>query len=101
MLSKVTPLKFLNSLPWFFGILIEWNEFKLDAELSGRNAETIVRDRKTGKKRDLEEENQERLEKEKKLFEQQQKYAEWGKGIEQPESKKNKLSETCMKAQNH
>ncbi|GFU37436.1 BUD13 homolog [Nephila pilipes] len=66
---------------------------QLDVELSGRNAETVVRDRKTGKKRDIEEENQERLEKEKKLSEQQQKYAEWGKGIEQSESKKNKLSE--------
>ncbi|GFS44702.1 hypothetical protein TNIN_323011 [Trichonephila inaurata madagascariensis] len=66
---------------------------QLDAELSGRNAATIVRDINTGRKRDLEQENRERLEKEKKLFQQQQKYAEWGKGIEQAESKKSKLSE--------
>ncbi|GFY10688.1 BUD13 homolog [Trichonephila clavipes] len=66
---------------------------QLDAELSGQNAATIVRDINTGRKRDLDQENRERLEKEKKLFQQQQKYAEWGKGIEQAESKKSKLSE--------
>ncbi|GIY50958.1 BUD13 homolog [Caerostris darwini] len=66
---------------------------QLDERLSGQNAETVVRDRTTGKRRDLEEENREKLEKERKLAEQQQKYAEWGKGTEQSEIKKLKLSE--------
>ncbi|GIY20982.1 BUD13 homolog [Caerostris extrusa] len=66
---------------------------QLDERLSGQNAETVVRDRTTGKRRDLEEENREKLEKEKKLAEQQQKYVAWGKGTEQTEIKKLKLSE--------
>ncbi|KAG8178124.1 hypothetical protein JTE90_020829 [Oedothorax gibbosus] len=66
---------------------------KLGAELSGRDARTVVRDRKTGKRRDLEEEDREKEEKERRLSEQQKKYSEWGKGIEQSEKQKSKFSE--------
>ncbi|GBM63133.1 BUD13 [Araneus ventricosus] len=66
---------------------------QLDEELSGRNAETIVRDRKSGRKRDFDGEYLEKLEKEKKQAELQQKYAQWGKGIEQSETQEQKLSE--------
>ncbi|CAL1273407.1 unnamed protein product [Larinioides sclopetarius] len=66
---------------------------QLDEVLSGRNAETVVRDRKSGKKRDFDGEYLEKLEKEKKQAELQQKYAQWGKGIEQSESQHQKLSE--------
>ncbi|XP_035223850.1 BUD13 homolog [Stegodyphus dumicola] len=66
---------------------------KLHDDISGRNAETIIRDRKTGKKRDIEAENRIKEEEESKKAEQQEKYSKWGKGIEQEEIRKNKLSE--------
>ncbi|KAF8767427.1 BUD13 homolog [Argiope bruennichi] len=66
---------------------------QLNEELSGRNAETIVRDKKSGKKRNFEGEILEKLEKEKKQTELLQKYAHWGKGIEQSESQQQKLSD--------
>ena len=50
-------------------------------EVSGRNAQTIVRDRKTGRKRDFKEEARKKREKEEKDAERQAQYAVWGKGL--------------------
>lgn len=54
--------------------------FKIGDEALGRNATTVFRDRKTGKRRNLDEEAEEdraKLEKERKMAE---KYDKWGKG---------------------
>lgn len=48
--------------------------------MSGRGRAAVVRDRKTGKRRDLEAEAAEKREKEKKQSEIDEKYAKWGRG---------------------
>lgn len=49
-------------------------------DVSGRGQETVVRDRKTGRKRDFEAEAAVQREKEKKQAEIDEKYSQWGKG---------------------
>ena len=49
-------------------------------KVSGKGATAIVRDRKTGKKRNLEEEARQKKEDEAKLAVQKEKYSRWGKG---------------------
>ncbi|XP_075211278.1 uncharacterized protein LOC142318747 isoform X2 [Lycorma delicatula] len=58
---------------------------KLSTELSGKGAAPIMRDRKTGQKRDTEKEKQQAIEKAQKSAEQNEKYAKWGRGIKQVE----------------
>ena len=53
---------------------------QLGDEISGKNADTIIRDRKTGKKRDLSKEQEVKDEEDKKNKEYLQKYEKWGKG---------------------
>lgn len=53
---------------------------KMEADVSGRNAEVVVRDRRTGRIRDLEMESAKEREKQKKLAERQLVYDRWGKG---------------------
>ena len=55
----------------------------LDAKKSGRDAKTVVREKGTGKIRDLEADKKEKEEKEKKEAERKAKYERWGKGIAQ------------------
>lgn len=52
----------------------------MNSDLSGRGAAPIMRDRKTGQKRDLEKEKLEELEKAEKSSKQNEKYAKWGRG---------------------
>lgn len=53
---------------------------QLNDEISGRNAGTIIRDRKTGLIRDLDQEQEVKDEENKKAKEYQEKYTRWGKG---------------------
>lgn len=54
--------------------------FQLSNEVSGRGQAVILRDKKTGRKRNLEEEAEKEREEQKKQQEMNEKYAKWGKG---------------------
>lgn len=72
----------------------ENNLFKnLPAEVSGMNAATVMRDRKTGKVRNLEQEAEERKKAEEKEDENKQQYSKWGKGLKQVEDQNEKLAQ--------
>lgn len=53
---------------------------KMDADISGRNAETVYRDRKTGKKRDVEAERAAEAEKAERERVHKERFDKWGKG---------------------
>ena len=52
----------------------------MSAEVSGVGKATVLRDRKTGRRRDLAAEAAVRREEEKRKEEIEEKYAKWGKG---------------------
>lgn len=52
----------------------------MSADVSGVGQAAVQRDRKTGRRRDLEAEATQRREKEKRQEEIDEKYAKWGKG---------------------
>lgn len=54
--------------------------FQMDTSVSGKDADTVVRDRSTGRRRDLKQEQMRKNEEQKKKELKDQKYAEWGKG---------------------
>ena len=54
--------------------------FQIDEATLGRNAKTVVRDKHTGKRKNLQAESEKAAEEEKKKEEQREKYAAWGKG---------------------
>lgn len=54
--------------------------FQLSNEVSGKGQAAIVRDKQTGRKRNLEEEAVKNREQQKKQQEMEEKYAKWGKG---------------------
>ncbi|PSN57788.1 BUD13 protein [Blattella germanica] len=60
-------------------------------EVSGRGAAPVMRDRKTGKRRNLEEEAKQKEEEEKKQAVHKEKYSRWGKGLKQVEEQKENL----------
>ncbi|KAJ9574699.1 hypothetical protein L9F63_008134, partial [Diploptera punctata] len=66
---------------------------KMGDKISGKGAETVVRDRKTGKRRNLEEDAKQREEQEKKLSIHKEKYSRWGKGLKQIEEQKENLQQ--------
>jgi pre-mRNA-splicing factor CWC26 len=49
-------------------------------EVSGKGAAVVMRDRKTGKRRNLEEEVKQKKEEDEKMAERKEKYSKWGKG---------------------
>lgn len=53
---------------------------QMDSSVSGKNAETVIRDRSTGRRRDMKQELAKKEEEQKKKAEKDAKYAEWGKG---------------------
>lgn len=65
----------------------------LSSEISGRNASTIVRDRKTGKMRNFAEEAEKNYEKQIKQQENEEKYTRWGRGLKQIEDANDKIAE--------
>ncbi|XP_031356532.1 BUD13 homolog [Photinus pyralis] len=69
---------------------------RMSAETTGANAATVVRDRKTGKVRDLEKEAQERSEKERQEEANKEKYMRWGKGLKQVEDYESKLQDALQ-----
>ncbi|KAG8225397.1 hypothetical protein J437_LFUL004597, partial [Ladona fulva] len=66
---------------------------KMSDELSGRNATTVVRDRATGKKRDIAREEEEKAAEREKENEKKEKYSMWGKGLKQVESLQSQLAD--------
>lgn len=54
--------------------------FQIGDEKLGKNAKTILRDKETGKKRDLRAEEAKNEEEERRKDEQLKKYQQWGKG---------------------
>lgn len=67
-------------------------DFASLAGFSGGNAAPIVRDRKTGKIRDLKAEDEEAKKKREREDEIKAKYAKWGKGMKQVEDASGKLN---------
>ncbi|KAG8039030.1 hypothetical protein G9C98_003337 [Cotesia typhae] len=65
----------------------------LSAEVSGFGQAAVMRDRRTGKRRDLAAEELERLEKEKRQKEIDDKYAKWGRGLKQVDDRAEKLKQ--------
>ena len=66
----------------------------MDATRSGRHAETVLREKGTGKRRDLEAEKKEKEEKEKRDAERKAKYDRWGKGLVQAANQRTNVEET-------
>lgn len=64
---------------------------KMSEDVSGMNAAPIIRDRKTGKKRDFEKEALEEYAKLKREKEQKYKYDKWGKGLKQVDNMREKI----------
>lgn len=62
------------------------------AKDSSQNAEAVVRDRKTGRVRDLEQESAREREKSKKEQERKAIYDRWGKGVKQLEDYKERVA---------
>ncbi|KAL3284742.1 hypothetical protein HHI36_018887 [Cryptolaemus montrouzieri] len=65
----------------------------MTSEVSGVNAATIVRDKKTGRIRNFTEERVRNLEDQKKEDENKEKYRQWGKGLKQVEDANVKRAE--------
>ncbi|XP_078032991.1 uncharacterized protein LOC144467882 [Augochlora pura] len=66
---------------------------KLSKEVTGVGQAAILRDTKTGRKRNLEAEAAEEREKQKRQTELNEKYAKWGKGLKQVEDREEKLKD--------
>ncbi|CAK9826402.1 BUD13 homolog [Anthophora retusa] len=66
---------------------------KLSKEVTGVGQATVVRDTKTGRKRNLEQEAAEDREKQKRQAEMDEKYAKWGRGLKQVEDHEERLKD--------
>ncbi|XP_049950236.1 BUD13 homolog isoform X1 [Schistocerca serialis cubense] len=66
---------------------------QLDPSVSGEGVSAILRDRKTGKRRNLEQEARDREEQQIAEAEQKSKYSRWGRGLKQVEDQTEKLKE--------
>ncbi|KAK6622787.1 hypothetical protein RUM43_008630 [Polyplax serrata] len=66
---------------------------KMSDEVTGRHAEAIVRNRKTGRRFDAKEEARKRREKEEKEAEKIAQYAVWGKGVKQVTDRQDKIND--------
>ncbi|KAL2722862.1 BUD13 isoform X1 [Vespula squamosa] len=64
---------------------------KLSKEITGAGQKAILRDSKTGRRRNLEAEAAVELEKQKRQEELNKKYEKWGRGLKQVEDKEEKL----------
>ncbi|XP_065172585.1 BUD13 homolog [Atheta coriaria] len=68
---------------------------EMPTDISGVNASTVMRDRKTGKVRDLEAEAEIKSAQKEKTNELQKKYDQWGKGLKQTTDYNQKLEEAA------
>ncbi|XP_066916118.1 BUD13 homolog [Clytia hemisphaerica] len=66
---------------------------KLDKETSGRGAETVHRDRSSGKKIDVKLEALKKRREEEQKFEEREKHAVWGRGVAQEKEHAKKLED--------
>ncbi|XP_015109902.1 BUD13 homolog [Diachasma alloeum] len=66
---------------------------KMSAEVSGEGQAPVLRDRKTGRKRDLAAEAADKRQKEKEQAKIDEKYAKWGKGLKQVSDQTQKLKD--------
>ncbi|BES89472.1 Pre-mRNA-splicing factor of RES complex [Nesidiocoris tenuis] len=64
---------------------------EMDPELLGKSAEAVVRDRRTGARRDFEKERRIEAEKAAKSAVRQKKYDRWGKGLKQVQDQEERL----------
>lgn len=62
-------------------------------EMSGRNAETVFRDRSSGRTRNLKMEKLKKREEEQKKAEEDEKFMQWGKGMAQQKEKESNLQD--------
>lgn len=62
-------------------------------EVSGKGAAVVMRDRKTGKRRNLEEEAKQKQEEDERTAQRQEKYSKWGKGLKQVEEQMENLQQ--------
>lgn len=65
----------------------------LSAEQSGVNASTVLRDKKTGKIRNIEEEQEEQRRKQEEEDKNKEKYSKWGRGLKQVEDINEKIAQ--------
>ncbi|XP_044269487.1 BUD13 homolog [Tribolium madens] len=65
----------------------------LSKDVSGENAETVHRNRKTGQIRNLEEEEEIQRKKREKEEENKEKYSRWGRGLVQVENREQQIQE--------
>ncbi|GAB0088708.1 hypothetical protein DMENIID0001_031720 [Sergentomyia squamirostris] len=66
---------------------------KMSDEMSGRNASAVLRDKRTGRIRDLDREAERDRAKEQKEMEKKAVYDRWGKGVKQVEDYRKKMDE--------
>ncbi|XP_071449822.1 BUD13 homolog [Hetaerina americana] len=66
---------------------------KMSDEVSGKNAAPVLRDRATGKKRDLTREAAEKAAEKEEENKKKEKYYKWGKGLKQVEDQMSRLHE--------
>lgn len=66
---------------------------KMSAEASGRYADVVVRDKKTGRIKDLEKESAKEKEKQELEKKKKEVYTRWGKGLKQIEEHRNKMED--------
>ncbi|XP_014260049.1 BUD13 homolog [Cimex lectularius] len=67
---------------------------QMDPVALGQSAATVVRDRKTGLKRDLEKEQEENKEKSARAEARKEKYDKWGKGLKQLREQEERRADT-------
>ncbi|GFN99338.1 LOW QUALITY PROTEIN: Bud13 homolog [Plakobranchus ocellatus] len=70
----------------------------IDEETLGRNAKTVMRDKETGKRRNLQAESEKNAEEDRKKEEQMKKYAAWGKGVKQAKDRESTLQDQIHEA---
>ncbi|CAL1539805.1 unnamed protein product [Lymnaea stagnalis] len=71
---------------------------KIDESMLGRNAATVVRDKETGKRKNMAEEQAKNAEEEKRKEELNKQYQLWGKGMKQQANRASALEEQAYEA---
>ncbi|KAK7105751.1 BUD13 homolog [Littorina saxatilis] len=71
---------------------------KIDRDALGQDAQTVFRDKKSGKRRNLAAEQEEEAIEAKKKAEEDKKYQEWGQGLKQKEQREQQMQEYVHEA---
>ncbi|XP_059167247.1 BUD13 homolog [Physella acuta] len=70
----------------------------IGSELLGKNSKTVFRDKETGRRRNLKEEEERKQEEEKRKEETNKKYQRWGKGVKQQADREARLEDDLHEA---